>query len=256
MWRRLAGLASAFCGIARWFCPRSPPWSRWKSSGVASLSTAHPRLTALCSLHFDCIATASPQRPPLNGDVVSDVVLPVVLSAEHATSRQQSRSSVRLPPTVAIRKSAGIPFRTDRRPKPTARPIWKTKFGGPQRAAGVRTGQRSRPQRQARARTSAASSAARTRCWRTPSSPCTKRRGGSHGRPMPSSSAVRAISVDGRSSAISRTASAIARMRVWMPRQSATRAVLLRTPALEQIAALDASVRRQGISGVPFLISA
>ena len=34
----------------------------------------------------------------------------------------------------------------------------------------------------------------------------------------------------------------------------ATRAVLSEPSTLEQIAALDASVRRQGISGVPFLI--
>ena len=34
----------------------------------------------------------------------------------------------------------------------------------------------------------------------------------------------------------------------------ATRAVLSEPPTLEQIAALDASVRRQGITGVPFLI--
>ncbi|HQD65132.1 MAG TPA: DsbA family oxidoreductase [Casimicrobium huifangae] len=197
--------------------------------------------------------TATATTSPLNIDIVSDVVCPWCYIGKRHVEAAIAQFSAKRPEVAVTIRWHPFQLNPDLPPEGTDRKAYlEAKFGGPQRAAEIY------------ARVSAAGRNAGLALnfdgiQRQPNTLMAHAliayaqsiEGGGHADAIVER-LFKAYFVDGRFVGDIDVLVAIA-AECGLDAE-ATRAVLSEPSTLEQIAALDASVRRQGISGVPFLI--
>ena len=197
--------------------------------------------------------TATATTSPLNIDIVSDVVCPWCYIGKRHVEAAIAQFSAKRPGVAVTIRWHPFQLNPDLPPEGTDRKAYlEAKFGGPQRAAEIY------------ARVSAAGRNAGLALnfdgiQRQPNTLMAHAliayaqsiEGGGHADAIVER-LFKAYFVDGRFIGDIEVLVAIA-AECGLDAE-ATRAVLSEPSTLEQIAALDASVRRQGISGVPFLI--
>ena len=197
--------------------------------------------------------TATATTSPLNIDIVSDVVCPWCYIGKRHVEAAIAQFSAKRPGVAVTIRWHPFQLNPDLPPEGTDRKAYlEAKFGGPQRAAEIY------------ARVSAAGRNAGLALnfdgiQRQPNTLMAHAliayaqsiEGGGHADAIVER-LFKAYFVDGRFVGDIEVLVAIA-AECGLDAE-ATRAVLSEPSTLEQIAALDASVRRQGISGVPFLI--
>lgn len=197
--------------------------------------------------------TATATTSPLNIDIVSDVVCPWCYIGKRHVEAAIAQFSAKRPEVAVTIRWHPFQLNPDLPPEGTDRKAYlEAKFGGPQRAAEIyaRVGAAGRNaglalnfdgiQRQPNTLMAHALIAYAQSI-----------EGGGHADAIVER-LFKAYFVDGRFVGDIEVLVAIA-AECGLDAE-ATRAVLSEPSTLEQIAALDASVRRQGISGVPFLI--